>query len=634
MPLTPANVHDLIGVSSPSLAPDGSIIYAQTATNAERSRAESRLMLHKNGASRPFTSGPKDSSPCHSPDGMLVGFLRPGAHGDKKQVWVISTAGGEARQVSNLAGGVQALAWAPGSDRLVVVSRVDPDAADSGDDSPQTRVVQRIRYRDDGDGWRGNAFSQLFVIDLASDEAQQLTDGEGDHLAPAWSPDGDHIAYVSDGVKGRDVSRHSEIRVMPSAGGESIRWSEGLTRVGSVAWSHDGIDLVAAGSHDPDVWDPRQSWLYVLQHGVPARVVAGTARAVVQPIPPGCWTRNDDLIYIADQAGESYLCSVHADGGEEEIITGGEQTLTALCVNGDNAVAVAASTERPCDIYLVDLQDGSGQFETAVNVQVLTERRPAAVEKLTFERNGFDIQARLLFPDGFDAATRYPLILDIHGGPNGRYSDSYDVTQQILSGRGYLVLAVNPRGSSSYGPDFLKAVLHDWGGEDFLDLMAAADLISERPYVDTDRLGVHGYSYGGFMSSWIIGHDHRFKAAVIGAPCINLHSMYGTSDIGVSFGENQWGGSSLENVEALVQRSPLTYASNVKTPALLLHGEQDYRCPIEQSEQFFVALKRQHKDVEFVRFPESAHGFRTAAHPKLRQEYYQRMVDWFEKYLA
>ncbi|MBT6144868.1 MAG: S9 family peptidase, partial [Gemmatimonadetes bacterium] len=243
-------------------------------------------------------------------------------------------------------------------------------------------------------------------------------------------------------------------------------------------------------------------------------------------------------------------------------------------------------------------------------------------------------QARLLFPEDFDAARQYPLVLEIHGGPNGRFSDSYDVAQQILRGQGYLVLAVNPRGSSSYGPAFLKAVLRDWGGEDFLDLMAAVDLVSERPYVDTNRLGVHGYSYGGYMSSWIIGHDHRFKAAVIGAPCINLHSMYGTSDIGVSFGENQWGGSSIKDVQALLERSPLTFAPAVQTPALLLHGEQDYRCPIEQSEQFFVALKRQSKDVELVRFPDSAHGFPQAAHPRLREQYYQRMVDWFARYLG
>jgi dipeptidyl aminopeptidase/acylaminoacyl peptidase len=511
---------------------------------------------------------------------------------------------------------------------------VDTNKTDAGDGSPQTQVVQRIRYRDDGEGWRGNAFSQLFIVDLNGDEPLQLTRGEGDHLAPVWSPEGARIAFVCDALEGRDFSRYSEVRVITLDGGEPVPWSKGMTRAGSVAWSHDGHQLVAAGSHDPDVWDPRQSWLYVLEQGLPARVVAGEFRAVVQPIPAGCWTRNDDLIYIADQAGESYLCSVHADGGEEEVVYGGEQTLTSVCVNGDKAVVVSGTTDRPCGIYEIDLKVGTAIQRTEVNVRLLADRPPASVEKITFERNDVEIQARLLFPQDFDESNTYPLILEIHGGPNGRFSDSFDVTQQILSGRGYLVLAVNPRGSSSYGPEFLKAVLRDWGGEDYLDLMAAVDLVSERPYVHTDRLGVHGYSYGGFMSSWIIGHDHRFKAAVIGAPCINLHSMYGTSDIGVSFGENQWGGSSIEKVEALVDRSPLTYASEVTTPALLLHGEQDYRCPIEQSEQFYVALKRQKKDVEFVRFPDSSHGFRKAAHPKLREEYYQRMVDWFGKYLG
>ena len=635
MSLKPADIHNLIEISSPSLSPEGSaIVYSQTATDSERTTTPSRLMIWKDGDSHPFTAGPKDSSAAYSPDGSLVGFLRPGEDEDKKQVWVIPTAGGEARQVTRLLGGVQAFAWGPGSDRLVIVSRVDPDAVDEDDGSPRTQVVHRVRYRDDGDGWRGDAFSQLFMVDVAGGEPVQLTHGEGDHLAPVWSPRGDRIAYVSDEVDGRDFSRHSEVCVLPADGGDAVPWSAGMSRVGSVAWSHDGHQLVAAGSHDPDVWDPRQSWLYVLEEGHPARMVAGEDRTIVQPIAERCWTHNDDLVYIADRAGESFLCSVHADGGEEELILGDGQTFTALCVNEDRAVAIAASPSRPCDVYEVDLQTGSGTYRTGVNTGVLGDRPAAAVEKMTFERNGFEIQARLLFPDGFDSAKQYPLILEIHGGPNGRFSDSYDVTQQILSGRGYLVLAVNPRGSSSYGPDFMKAVLRDWGGEDFLDLMAAVDLVSERPYVDTDRLGVHGYSYGGFMSSWIIGHDHRFKAAVIGAPCINLHSMYSTSDIGVSFGENQWGGSPIDNVEALVERSPLTYASEVTTPALLLHGEQDFRCPIEQSEQFFVALKRQDKAVEFVRFPDSSHGFRKAAHPKLREEYYQRMVDWFERYLA
>lgn len=634
MSIHPEDIHRFVDVAGPCLSPDGtSIVYVSTVTRADRSATESRLMII-DGDPRPLTAGPKDSSAAYSPDGKQVAFLRSGEDGDKEQVWMLPTSCGEAHQVTRIPSGVQAFAWAPKSDRLALVSRVEADEADQKGEEPRTQVVKRIRYRGDGEGWRGDAFSQLFVVDLEGGDPVQLTSGEGDHLAPVWSPEGARIAFITDAVEGRDISRYSEVRVITLDGGQTVKWSDGMTRAGSVAWSRDGHQLVAAGSHDPDVWDPRQSWLYVLEIGHPARVVAGEDRAIVQPIPAECWTHNDDLIYIADQAGESYLCSVHANGGEEEVILGGEQTLTSLYVNDDKAVMISASSDRPGDIYEVDLLACSGKLKTEVNIRFLAYRRPASVEKITFDRDALEIQARLLFPEDFDNSKRYPLILEIHGGPNGRFSDSYDTTQQILIGQGYLVLAVNPRGSSSYGPDFLKAVLRDWGGEDYLDLMAAVDLVSERSYVDADRLGVHGYSYGGFMSSWIIGHDHRFKAAVIGAPCINLHSMYGTSDIGVSFGENQWGGSSIENVEALVERSPLTYAAEVTTPALLLHGEHDYRCPIEQSEQFFVALKRQNKVSQFVRFPESAHGFRKAAHPTLREEYYQRMVDWFEMYLG
>ena len=203
-----------------------------------------------------------------------------------------------------------------------------------------------------------------------------------------------------------------------------------------------------------------------------------------------------------------------------------------------------------------------------------------------------------------------------------------------LATAGYAVLAVNPRGSSSYGLAFMKAVLRDWGGEDYLDILAAVDEVCSRPYIDADRLGVTGYSYGGFMSAWIIGHENRFKAAVVGAPCINLSSLYGTSDIGVSFGDVQWGGTRADAVEAFLERSPLTYAPNVETPVLLLHGEDDFRCPISQSEEYFVTLRRLGKEVEMVRFPGSPHSFLRAGHPRLREEYLQRMLAWFDRYVG
>ena len=214
------------------------------------------------------------------------------------------------------------------------------------------------------------------------------------------------------------------------------------------------------------------------------------------------------------------------------------------------------------------------------------------------------------------------------------FSDSFSPQQQVLATAGYIVLAVNPRGSSTYGAEFMKAVLGDWGGEDYRDIMFALESVCERDYVDETRLGITGYSYGGFMSSWIIGHEPRFGAAVIGAPCINLSSMYGTSDIGVRFGEPQWGGTRWDALDRFLERSPLTYAPNVQTPALLMHGESDHRCPIEQSEQYFVTLKRLGKEVEFVRFPNSSHGFLRTGHPRLREEYLSRLVGWMDRWVG
>ncbi len=638
-PIKPEHTYNLIEVSAVEIAADGSaVVFVRQEINKETMKRESRIVVQSLADEDAVDMATGDTAPRLSADGKTLAFLRSGED-DKKQVWVMPVDGGDTRQVTTLPDGVRDMAWSPDGSEFVVVSRVDPDRVEEGEEKvPRTQVARRVRYRDDGDGWRGDAFSQLFLVDAVTGEAEQITEEEGNHEAPAWSPDGSRIAFVTDCVEGRDFVRGSEVHVMEKAGGRSRCWSRGLSRAECVAWSPDGMRLVVAGSHDADVWDSRQSWLFVLEEDEAPVCVAGDVYTVVQPLAPRCWTPRGGILFIGDRVGESFLCRVNPDNSslQTEVVDGGGQVCTGLSVDRAGACVAMVMTSPVCpgDVVVMDVDAKRQRAVTAVNAKFLEAHPGARVEKLVFERGGETIQARVLFPQDFDEARSYPLVLDIHGGPNGRFSDSYDVTHQILAGAGYIVLAVNPRGSSSYGPDFLKAVLGDWGGEDFLDLMAGVDLLCERHYVDADRLGVHGYSYGGFMSSWIVGHDHRFKAAVIGAPCINLHSMYGTSDIGVSFGENQWGGSVLENVEALVERSPLTYVSEVQTPVLLMHGEEDYRCPIEQAEQFFVALKRQGKTVEFVRFPKSSHGFRRSGYPALHVEYLDRMLSWLERYCS
>jgi dipeptidyl aminopeptidase/acylaminoacyl peptidase len=415
-----------------------------------------------------------------------------------------------------------------------------------------------------------------------------------------------------------------------------------LRGVGAVTWSPDGQQLLAVGSEDPDGLTLWQGWLYRLQPGQkPQRLTDDSLRPFLSfpPIsraPEWRWTEDHRILFLGESQGESYLYQVPAGGGKAQRLSSGGCLNAGLALepSGRIAVTLATSPTSPGDLHYLDTATGAGEQLTSYNQEYLAQHPPAQLEKFTLERNGLEIQCRLFRPADFDSARKYPLVLDIHGGPNGAFYDSFVPWQQVLAAAGYLVLAVNPRGSSTYGNDFMKAVLEDWGGEDYLDLMAAVDQVSARDYVDETRLGVHGYSYGGYMTSWMVGHTPRFKAAVVGAPCIDLVSMYGTSDIGVSFGEVQWGGSPADNFQELVKHSPLTYAAQVETPVLLLHGEADLRCPISQSEAYFVQLKRLGKEVELVRFPGCSHLFLRFGHVRMREEYLARTLAWFNKHLA
>ena len=267
-PIKPEHIYNLIEVSAVEIAADGSaVVFVRQEINKEKMKRESQIAMRslENGDADDVAQVPGDSAPRLSADGKTLAFLRSGED-DKKQVWVMPVDGGDARQVTALLDGVKDMAWSPDGSAFVVVSRVDPGRVEEGEEKvPRTQVARRVRYRDDEGGWRGDAFSQLFLVDVVTGEAEQITSGEGDHGAPAWSPDGSRIAFVTDCVEGRDFVRGSEVHVMDKAGGRSRCWSQGLSRAESVAWSPDGKRLVVAGSHDGDVWDSRQSWLFVLE---------------------------------------------------------------------------------------------------------------------------------------------------------------------------------------------------------------------------------------------------------------------------------------------------------------------------------------------------------------------------------
>ena len=639
-------VYEHVSASAPRLSRDGSrLVFVETRVDREAMKYRSRIMMRDlpDGESRAFTSGDSDGGPQFSPDGRTVAFLRPDDAG-LRQLWLIPANGGEAGRLTSEPGGVIEFAWSPDSRTLAFISDVDPDRLPDDHDHtryPQARVVTRIRYRADSVGWRGNAFRHLFVVDAAGGEARQLVDGEGDDGSPAWSPDGSRIAFVSSRREDRDMHSFTEVYVVPSDGGDVECWSEGLAFAGGVVWSPDGRRIVTIGSENYKLSASNGGMLYVLEAGAaPRRITDGTltlkAGGPNTASPDLVWTDDDRIVFLGDSHGESYVCDAPVSGEGHRVLAGGgaQYNTAAFDSQAKRAVVSASSPTSLDELRLINTGDGTQTALTSYDAAYFTGHPPAGVERLSIERAGYEVHGWLWFPPDFDPSGRYPLVVDIHGGPHGAFYHAFDLRQQTLATAGYIVLTVNPRGSSTYGMDFMAAVQEDWGGEDYLDIMGVVDEVSARAYVDTSRMGVQGYSYGGYMTSWVVGHTNRFAAAIVGAPVTNHSSFYGTSDIGVWFMEANMGGMRKDILDTYFKHSPLTYAPNVETPVLLMHSEDDLRCPMEQSEQYFVALKRLGKEVEFVRFPSGPHGFFRTGHPKMREEWFERTLEWYERHMG
>ncbi len=657
-------IFEMPAVAAPAIRPDGrAVAYVRSQVDREsmEGHAQIELVPFGGGAPRTLTAGPADGNPGWSPDGSTLAFLRSERSDGKPgpaQLWLLPGDGGEARRMTELPSAVVDFAWAPDGRRLVCVSDVDPDRRDGGeggpdgkDSVPRVREVRRVYYRADTIGWRGDAHRQLFLVDVDGGETRQITRGDYDCGLPAFSANGRMLAFVT---SDRSATRTRKPRGdelctmrMDRRTRQAPRVLVRRMQVGRPAWSPNGAEIAFVGSEQVEQaggYDETTSpGLYVVN------VRRGTARrltddrfhphqsALMFGGEAPVWA-NRRLYFAADARASSGVYSITPAGKGLRAERDAAETIAALAMTADASRAAFVSTapQHPPEIATLDLRRGHARRArraTSATEAYTQSHPPADVERFSVRRGGFDIDCWLMFPPSFDPSRRYPLVLEIHGGPNGAFMTAFQPLHQIVAGAGNLVLYVNPRGSTTYGADFTSRVFGDWGGEDYLDLMAALDAACRRPYVNERRLGVHGYSYGGYMTAWIVGHTDRFKAAIVGAPVTNLLSMWGTTDIGVTFGEDQWGGRPYRNLDWYIERSPLTYSDRVQTPVLLMHGEADVRCPITQSEEYFVALKRQGKTVEFVRFPECSHLFLRGGHPAMRREYLDRTVAWFKRWL-
>ena len=655
-PISPDIVNQLPVVASPAISPDQSVVaYVRGRVEDGKRVSWIECAEFEGGQARRLTSGTSDSAPSWSPDGSLLSFLRPSSEeqGAPRQIWLLPTDGGEATRLTDLPHSIAGFGWLPDGSGMIATVDIDPHRGER--DGSKTTVVRDTYYRGDAFGYREDAWHQLFRIDAATGDAVQLTTGNYNHAHPVVSPDGRWVAFTADRTVDREKRRPfgSELCVMSTlgaGGGHIERLTPGVMSAGKPCWSPDGSALAVSVT---DMSQRHQAYLERIERhsGKRTRLTDDTVNPQTGffPIagPPTMVWHGDEITFAGDARGRSGIYRVKSDGSQPvEALRAEAELINGVDVSADGrSIAIVSTTpDAPGEILsfrsppaergeMPKAEGGSATVLTSASADFVEAHEIGEVEFFSVNRDGWEIPCGLIYPPGFDPDQSYPLVMEIHGGPNGFFGEGFNVLHQVIAGAGYLVLFVNPRGSSTYGAKFTDAVTVDWGGEDSLDLLHALDVVCERPYVDANRLGVHGYSYGGYMTTWLIGHINRFKAAIAGAPVVNLWSMWGVSDIGPSWGSYQWGDVPDDNFDWYRERSPITYVENVQCPVLILHGEHDWRVPISQGEEYFAGLRYRGKTAEMVRFPGCSHLMMRVGDPALVKEYYERMVQWFKRYL-
>jgi dipeptidyl aminopeptidase/acylaminoacyl peptidase len=656
----PFEPEDTLRIETPSdaqISPDGTrVAYTVTWNDTEKDELRSAIWLvHADGGEpRRITWGPKrDSAPRWSPDGAQIAFLSERGQDElPAQLYVMPTNGGDARRLTDIPEGASAATWSPDSSRVAFVARVG-EQREPADKDERERLKRRpfevneLKHKFDALGHFRGRRPQIFSVASDGGEPVQHTHAPYESTMPAWSPDGSRIAFVSARHDERDFDSVSDIYVVDAAGGEPRRLTPGRGPSTAPSWSPDGSRLAYAGSEHPEGGFSGRHfalWSVSADGGEPRRLSQDFNRSVGSPMPNGgmalTWSdAGRAILFTAVDRGSQHIYRVASAGGAPEKVVGGEERSVisaSASRDGVRLACIVSAYDAPGQVIAVNA-DGSGERQlTRLNEEFLAGLRLSKPERLSFRGpDGGAFEGWLVKPLGFHPGARYPLLLDIHGGPHGAWGPGYSYAnsvRQTLAGRGWATLYINPRGSGGYDEDFATYIRAGWGERDFPDFMAAVDRLVESGIADPERLAVTGVSYGGYMTNWAVGHTHRFKAAVSGACVSDLVSFYGTADVGSPFFDYQFEGTWWQQRERYERLSPISFVDQITTPLLLMHSEGDLRCPIGQSEEMFVALRRQRKPVQLIRFAGGFHGSYVSVPPSNRVEHDRRLIDWITRW--
>ncbi len=636
--MQPSDLARLSIPSDPQISPDGTkVAFVVSRPDLDQDRYQRTIWLWDGERAREFTHGPADFNPRWSPDGAFLAFLRGGAGPENPpQVAVMQAAGGEARTLTAIELGCEEVEWSPDGSTLGVVGITYTDEWAGLDDTERSRKPRRVTevpFRFDNMGWIHDRKRHVWLIDPAGvSEPRQLTSGEFDERFIAWRPDGGRIAFTTDRSGRRAFEDGVDLFEVDVESGELQRLGER----GSWAFATyrpDGA-LHAVGDPVPGSWPSLISTWRL--DGEPVDLTGHLDRNVFSMTlgiaPRGPQWHGESFFSVIEDAGRVGVIRVHPDGAVDHLIDG-DRAVKGVTVDasGGTLAMVISGPDDPGEVYLYT--HGEERCLTDLNGGFRADVPMVQPEHFQVVSGGIEIDAWALVPPG---EGQVPVLLNIHGGPASQYGWGFFDEFQVFAGAGYAVVACNPRGSTGRGLDHVRAVVGDgWGEVDVEDVTNTIEEALRRyPRLDAERIGVMGGSYGGFLTAWLIGRDRRYASAVVERALLSFTSFAGTSDIGGTFPKIYAGAELADDPWVLWQKSPLASAHEIRTPTLILHSENDFRCPIEQAEQLFMILKGQGVETEFLRFPGEGHELSRSGKPKHRVERFDAILQWHDRFLG
>ncbi|WP_075348613.1 alpha/beta hydrolase family protein [Algoriphagus marinus] len=647
--LQPLDLFDLEYISDPQISPDGSkVVYVRNFKDVMTDRDYSNLWMSNVDGSqnRPLTQGNhRDFGPVWSPDGSKLAY-RSNQQDEKMKLFVLYLDTKESVALTNSANAPGSVAWSPDGQTLAFSSFVPaakksmlsipaPPAGAKWNDAPI--FIDELNYRGDGAGYLKPGYQQIFTIGLTGGTARQWTSDDQDYGSPVWSGDGKSLIFSTNLHEDNElVPNNSEIYRLSLADGKIAALTSRFGPDGDPTFSPDG-KMIAFIGFDDTFQGYQVRNLYVMN--ADGSGVKNMTEALDRDASNPQWEGNGKGIYFQyDEKGDTKIGHVALTGKIRTVVEGlggldlgRPYNAGSYSVSSNNRFAYTlGGGDHPADLAV--WVDGSTKRITSVNEDVFSYREIGKVEELWWKSSfdGLDIQGWIVTPPNFDPSKKYPFILEIHGGPFAMYGNSFSYEVQQYAAAGYVVLYTNPRGSTGYGQEFGNSIHHDYPNHDYEDLMSGVDAVIAKGYVDSNQLFVTGGSGGGVLTAWIVGKTNRFRAAVVAKPVINWTSFVLHADSPAFFAKYWFGAMPWEDQENYWRRSPLSLVGNVKTPTMLLTGEQDFRTPISESEQYYAALKLNGVEAAMVRIPNASHGL--VNRPSMLMSKSAAILSWFNHY--